>query len=291
MIENVEINYGTACEILSDENSDKKQLRLARATIASFAEQGHREAIAKVLSRPEDYDLDLEKAIDSLPDVKERAYMFNRLCDYYNGRDRGKLNRYALKSLENGKIAYIDANKPEIVMPMLEKLEPNEYKLDDIINSMKCYKKLDLTDNKWSACFFDKVESDPKLCFTVRSLWWPHRFMNFNQTRKFEETLRNYLSKNGIEDLSCSELENIWYFMEDGHLPDFSKIVGIKLLSMGKDNYLKSLEVAEQLVGYGSEIVDKELFKELEKASSKVKIYTCLASNYYITEKGRISFA
>lgn len=139
MMEKVEINYGTACEIIADENSDKNQLKLARATIASMAEQGHMGAIAEILSRPAYYDLDLESAIDSLSDIKERAYMFGRLSDYYSGRDRGKQSRYALKSLENGKIVHIDVNKPEILLPMLERLNPKDHPLEDIIESMKCY--------------------------------------------------------------------------------------------------------------------------------------------------------
>lgn len=115
--------------------------------------------------------------------------------------------------------------------------------------------------------------------------------MDFKQIKKFEKIFSDYLIENGTENLNCLELESIQYFIDNGHLSDFSKMIGIRLLSMGKDTYFKSMEIAEKLVGYGSEIIDKELFNELEKASSKERIYAGLASNFYITEKGKIKFA
>jgi len=289
MIENAEVNYGTALNIINDPNSKDKELRMARATIVALAEQGHRGALDLIVRSPKDYDIDVDALIESIADKDERIRCYKEL---FKSSESSAHRKYALKLLACGDPEYICLCDKDDAVPLLEDMDPEACPLNCYRSVLLRYAEAGRRRNKWVDHLIEKLEG----CSDVTDLdglnlsSLPGTMCESDRERLDAAIVRLWMSA-GTEKLSRILLDELYWYSKLTSQEDMMHSAGMELLRRGAVLYLSSDELLRRLTGGDDRICDQGLLEDLIEASSEETVFSCLSLNYRLSKELRMDLA
>ena len=290
MIENAEVNYGTALNIINDSGSKDKELRMARATIVALAGQGHRGALDLIVKSPNDYDADVDDLIEKIPDNEEKASFYRKLLKA--STDRTVHSKYALKLLGCGDLGWLPFCDNEDAVPLLQELDPKAYPLKCYGGVLHKYADSGRRRNKWAANLIAILEeTDDTAILDEADLSRISAALDGPDRDKFDTAVDRLWMNRRLEKVSDDALHGFYWFLKRRGDGDQLQRVGIHLLRKGIDTYLSSEEFRRRLAGIGDRIKDPELLERVIEASSEEAVYAALSENYRLSMDLRMEFA